>query len=94
MRNVHVQLVPSREETNRQINLKVLERPGRTSAVTTYFLALIGDGRQPAGMERRVHPQTLGFVLHTFYCLFLSARQEAGARQINAIKAVGFFSPS
>lgn len=70
VRNVRVQSVPSREETNQQINLKVLERPGRTSAVTTDFPALIGDGRLPAGTERRVKPQTLcssgAFIAGTF----------------------------
>lgn len=37
--------VPSREETDHQINLKVSEKSRRTSAVTTDFTALIADGR-------------------------------------------------
>lgn len=36
--------VGPKQGTDQQINWKVLERPGRRSAVKTYFLYLIGDG--------------------------------------------------
>lgn len=40
-----------KKKRNQQINLKVSEGPGRTSAVTTHFPALIADVRLPAGTE-------------------------------------------
>lgn len=46
---VHVRSRSRREETNQQINLEVSVGPGRTSAVTTHFAALIGDVGLPAG---------------------------------------------
>lgn len=46
---VHVRSRSRREETNQQINLEVSVGPGRTSAVTTHFPALIGDVGLPAG---------------------------------------------
>lgn len=55
---VHVRSRSRRGETNQQINLEVSVGPGRTSAVTTHFPALIGDVGLPAGTARRVTPRT------------------------------------
>lgn len=73
MRDLHVQ---REREENQQINFNASERPGRTSAVTTDFPALIGDGGLPAGTERRVQAQTPGLI--TGRPSRLHARQETG----------------
>lgn len=77
MRNVHVPSVPSREETNQQINLKVSERPGRTSAVTTYFPAVSGDGGCLQGWRGgRNHRHSAGTISLFIFYLDINLRLE------------------